>query len=153
MSTWQGDWLNRIKERVKELGYNSIFEFIDTYPAESYSDLAKMLSVDKDVAPVQVAKMHALASLERCKKGAIIDSFCRRINEDLPNGWGIGKYWESRLMGSLSMWEGMWDELANLENFDEILFEISPTQGWKPNKDDPLVQDIFKHIFKDSEGM
>jgi len=58
---WQGNWVARLCERVRERGYDSLTAFAEARPTASLVTLAEELGPD-DVAGVQVFTGAALAA-------------------------------------------------------------------------------------------
>ena len=44
--SWRGDWVNRLYERTRERGYNSVTEFADARPAVSLLEWSSQESVE-----------------------------------------------------------------------------------------------------------
>jgi hypothetical protein len=84
---WQGNWVVRLYERVRERGYDSLTAFADERPTASLVDLAKELGKD-DIAGVQVLR-GLLAEAERRKQVTrfVRDVFVRLWSQSVPDGW------------------------------------------------------------------
>ena len=85
-SAWQGNWVVRLYERVRERGYTSLTAFADARPTTSLVELAEELG--EDVAGVQVFKglveeAERNRQLTRLVRGQLV----RELSESLPDGW------------------------------------------------------------------
>ena len=151
---WQGDWHERIMQRVHNRGFETVTAFTDTSPTTSLMTLADDLGKD-DVAAVQVQRMlvfeaEETGTIERCARSLLV----RRLHEELPEGWHAE--WDDvsssgprfRRAGAYGSWcaafpdcyersyRGVWDALVALPI----------PEGWLPaNRDDPILLEAFKH--------
>lgn len=96
-----------------------------------------------DLAPVQFERLHAASTAAEQRPVAVLDSLTRYLRGALKKGWGVGKYWESDLMGALAGWHTTWGGGEDLERLQEGLLASKPSAGWLPEpKDDPLLRKV-----------
>lgn len=139
---WQGDWQARITLRLKLMGFESYEAFLNANPGLSYDEIARLLG-EGDVAPVQLQSLHASGVKAEQRELAVLDSLARFIRGALKKGWGVGKYWESSLMGALASWHATWGGGEELDRLQKTLLGSKPPMGWLPEpKDDPLLQKV-----------
>jgi hypothetical protein len=143
---WQGDWQARITLRLKALGFESFEAFLHANPGMPYGEMARLLG-ETDVAPVQLEHLHAASVPPDRHLASVLDSLARYLRGALKNGWGVGKYWDSDLMGALASWHTTWGGGMTLDRLQTALLESKPRKGWLPeSKDDPLLQDVAARI-------
>ncbi|HEX5754354.1 MAG TPA: NUDIX hydrolase [Archangium sp.] len=84
---FQGNWVARLYERVRERGYDSLTAFAEARPTASLVALAEELGPD-DVAGVQVFK-GLVAEAERTRRVTrlVRSQLVRELYECLPGGW------------------------------------------------------------------
>jgi hypothetical protein len=140
---WRGDWEARIALRLKAMGFGNYEAFLKANPGLPYGEMARLLSEGGDVAPVQLERLHASNVKADDRESAILDSLVRSLRGALKNGWGVGKYWESDLMGALASWHVTWGGGETLQRLQKALFAVGPAIGWVPEpKDDPLLTKV-----------
>jgi hypothetical protein len=139
---WRGDWQSRVTLRLKLMGFESYEAFLDANPGLSYDEMARLLG-GGDVAPVQLQSLHASGVKAEQRELAVLDSLVRFLRGALRKGWGVGKYWESDLMGALASWHTTWGGGGELDRLQKALLDAKPPIGWLPEpKGDPLVQKV-----------
>jgi hypothetical protein len=139
---WQGDWEARITLRLKLMGFESYEAFLDANPGLPYDEMARLLG-EGDVAPVQLQSLHASGVKPDQRERAVLDSLTRLLRGALKKGWGVGKYWESSLMGALASWHVTWGGGEQLDRLQKALLGSKPPMGWLPEpKDDPLLHKV-----------
>ena len=139
---WQGDWEARIMLRVKALGFESYDAFLHANPGMPYDQMARLLG-EGDLAPVQFERLHAASTAPDQRAVAVLDSLARYLRGALKKGWGVGKYWESDLMGALAGWHTNWGGGEDLDRLQKTLLGAKPPMGWLPEpKDDPLLRRV-----------
>ena len=107
--------------------------------------MAAFLGVGGDVAPVQLEHMHAEIVTSNDRERALFDSLTRSLRGSLKKGWGIGKYWESRVTGALANWSVTWGDGDELQRIKRSLFAVKPPTGWIPEpSDDPILREAFR---------
>lgn len=146
---WRGDWRARIEARFGERGFRDVREFLRAHPSHSYSELADILSINDDVAPVQLQALHK-ESAKDLRTGAL-DSLGRFLKDALGRGWGGGRYWESRVMGALASWSATWDRPDETQRVKRELFASAPTVGWRPAPNDPFLAALFDRVWPGGE--
>lgn len=139
---WQGDWQARITLRLKVMGFESYEAFLDANPGLSYDEMARLLG-EGDVVPVQLQSFHVSGVKPEQRERAVLDSLTRFLRGALNKGWGVGKYWESSLMGALASWHVTWGGGEELDRLQKTLLASKPSIGWLPEpKDDPLLRKV-----------
>jgi hypothetical protein len=142
---WRGDWHRRIAERIGERGYDDFLAYLRGNAGVSYSELARELADVDDIAPVQLETLHAEQVETEQRQAAILDSLTRFLRGALTKGWGVGPYWESRVIGALSSWSVTWGGGPQLKKIKKALFSVPPPKGWTPDPErDPLLEKIFE---------
>src|SRR5690606_12793156 len=105
---WHGDWYERVKQRVKERGFDTATAFADSQPRASLLDLADELGKD-DVAASQLEKVlideaEESGTIERCARSLLV----RRLHAKLAEGWHAE--WDdpswSRAASAYGAWAG-----------------------------------------------
>jgi hypothetical protein len=146
---WLPNWNNRVFQAVRELGFPSLTAYLATVPSVTYDELAKRLG---NFAPVQIvdAQFEEARALN-CVRAAAMDSLCRELAEELPEGWGIGEDADWQSVHALSSWSSEITVTGECEEFDSTTMEIAralralpPPTGWFPvGPDDPIIVAIF----------
>ena len=143
--SWDGNWKDRLRERVHKRGYASLTAFADTRPTASLVDLAEELGAD-DLNAVQVFSglvseaeaSHRLTRLTRSQ-------FVRELYECLPNGWPVvmddaNRFKTARALGS---WTAFTPEThkERVRRARAVLRSNPPPPGWRPlGPDDELLR-------------
>jgi hypothetical protein len=147
--TWSPDWVGRIDNAIRSLGFVSLTEFLASMPSQPYGEIAKRLG---QIAPIQIIAVQFLeAKSARRVREAAKDSLCRNLVEQLPEGWGVGANAEWQTARALSSWSseiqvtGECEELkSTLLAVAKALREMPPPQGWIPKgPDDSIIESIF----------
>jgi hypothetical protein len=141
---WQGNWVVRLSERVRERGYDSLTAFADARPTASLVALAEELGKD-DVAGVQVLR-GLLAEAERRKQVTrfVRDVFVRLWFQSVPDGWptvldDANRFKVAKALGS---WFAYTPEThkERVDRASDALFATPPPPGWRPlGPDDELL--------------
>jgi hypothetical protein len=138
---WRGDWQDRIAQRIREAGFDSYAAFLEAKPGLSYAEMARLLGDKEDIAPVQLARLHASSIQPRDRERAIVDSLTRFLRGSLKKGWGLGKYWQSDVGGALASWKVTWGSGPELNKLESALHAVGPPSGWIPEAEaDPILQ-------------
>lgn len=157
---WQGNWEERLYARIRDRGFTSVTEFIESRPGATLVELADELG-PKDVAAVQlrwrlVAEAAASGSMERCARSLL----ARALREELPEGWQ--REWHDvpgdpttplfRKAGALSSVVVALPD-AYEDAVDRIGLALDAAdipEGWLPvNADDPLLAEIFRRHWRE----
>lgn len=147
---WLPGWEYRVVEMAKRLGLHSVSELLEQMPAHPYRDVAERLG--PRVPPIQViVAQFKEAVASNSVRAAARDSLCRHINEEFPQGWGLGDDpdWQADL--ALTMWTKDIVVTADLEELEGRLAKIGdtlcgfpPPTGWRPSgPTDPLINRAF----------
>ncbi|MFL5351007.1 NUDIX hydrolase [Archangium sp.] len=145
---WQGNWVVRLYERVRERGYDSLTAFADARPTASLVALAKELGKD-DVAGVQVLR-GLLAEAERRKQVTrfVRDVFVRLWSDEVPNGWPAVLDDANRV--KVAMMLGSWfaytpeTHKERVDQASDALMATPPPPGWRPlGPDDELLRTLL----------
>jgi hypothetical protein len=141
--TWDAGWETRLAGHVREVGFTSVWEYIRRFPGEPYVDLAERLagSGGFGVAPIQVERLQVHDTPEEDLAASIRDSLARHLHHAFKAyGWRRGPYWESRAIGALASWTGMWSSRINLGVHRHRLFELGAPEDWTPaDERDPYL--------------
>src|SRR5215471_5333952 len=150
-SAWEGNWQERIHERLNALGYRTFCDYLRGRPGWSYRELAKELSTGEETTPVatvQLERMRAWSVAADERQDAILDSFARHLRGALKKGWGVGHYWDTDVIGTLTGWFVSWGEGADLDAFRREVFRMNPKAGWIPKgADDPILQEAAQRVW------
>jgi len=150
--TWTGDWSQRIVHRTQALGYASLTELSERYPAMTFEGLANL--VGDDIAPVQVEQILRAEALEAGTFGCFArDALVRYLREYLPAGWLVGDRVDARTAQAFGAWS-----TAVGEQFDPLteaawveLKATVPPMGWLPDgPNDPHLLKAFSSVNLDS---
>jgi hypothetical protein len=142
--SWEGNWVARLYERVRERGYDSLTAFAEARPAVPLDLLAEELGKD-DVSGVQVFR-GLLAEAERSNRVTrfVRDVLVRELAESLPDGWPVVLDDASR--GEIAMALGTWTadtpetHKARVRQVRAALRATPPPPGWRPlGPDDALL--------------
>jgi hypothetical protein len=145
---WQGNWVVRLYERVRERGYDSVTAFAEARPTASLVKLAEELGED-DVAGVQVFK----ALVEEAERGHYVTrlvrgQLVRELSECLPEGWPASLVDADRfkVAKALSLWYS-YTPVTHRDRVDrasDALFATPPPCGWRPlGPDDELLRNLM----------
>jgi hypothetical protein len=145
---WQGNWVARLYERVRERGYESLTAFAEARPTASLVALAEELGPD-DVAGVQVFK-GLVAEAERNHKVTrlVRGQLVRELSNGLPNGWpavmdDANRFKVAKALGS---WFGFTPE-SHEERAEQVMAALRtspPPPGWRPlGPDDELLRTLL----------
>lgn len=141
---FQGNWVVRLYERVRERGYDSLTAFADARPAVPLHLLAKELGKD-DVAGVQVLR-GLLAEAERRKRVTrfVRDVFARLWTQSVPDGWpavldDANRFKVAKALGSWIAYTPETHE-ERARRAGDALLATPPPPGWHPlGPDDELL--------------
>lgn len=141
---FQGNWVARLYERVRERGYDSLTAFAEARPTASLVALAKELGED-DVAGVQVLSGLLAEAEQRNQVTRFVrDVLVRELSECLPNGWpavldDANRFKVAKAIGS---WIADTPEThkERVRQVRTALFATPPPPGWRPlGPDDELL--------------
>ncbi|WNG58778.1 NUDIX hydrolase [Archangium gephyra] len=141
---FQGNWVARLYERVRERGYDSLTAFADAHPTMPLHMLAKELGKD-DIAGVQVLE-GLLAEAERRKQVTrfVRALFVRLWAQSVPEGWPAVMDDANRfkVAEALGRWSAYTPETheERVGNVRAALRAAPPPPGWSPlGPDDELL--------------
>ncbi|QSQ11901.1 NUDIX hydrolase [Myxococcus landrumensis] len=146
--SWQGNWVARLYERVRERGYDSVTAFAEDRPTASLVALAEELGPD-DVAGVQVFK-GMVAEAERNKRltRLVRGQLVRELYGRLPGGWPVALEGEARTEVAIAL--GQWfaytpeTHQERVDRASDELFDDPPPAGWRPlGPDDELLRTLL----------
>ncbi|OJT17404.1 NUDIX hydrolase [Archangium sp. Cb G35] len=142
--SWEGNWKVRLRERLRERGYDSLTAFAEARPTASLVALAEELGPD-DIAGVQVFS-GLLAEAERRKQVTrlVRGQLVRELAEALPNGWPAFLDDANRfdVAHALARWGTFTPETheQRVERAKAALRASPPPPGWRPlGPDDELL--------------
>jgi hypothetical protein len=136
-AAWQGDWNNRILDRLRAQHFSTLLEYLRQKPALPYLEVADILGID-DVAAIHVEWLHFEEAIKHSQfREAAIDSLVREISHHLPGGW---KEETKGDFDTASVWA---DWIVRLESYSNNikpiasavwreLLDSKPPAGWKP---------------------
>jgi hypothetical protein len=141
---FQGNWVARLCERVRERGYDSLTAFAEARPTASLVALAAELGPD-DIAGVQVFK-GLVAEAERSRRVTrlVRGQLVRELWACLPNGWPAVLDDASRfdVAHALGAWTAFTPEThkERVKQARAALRASPPPSGWRPlGPDDELL--------------
>lgn len=145
---FQGNWVMRMYERVRERGYDSLTAFADARPTMALHLLAKELGRD-DIAGVQVLR-GLLAEAERRKRVTrfVRDIFVRLWTQSVPAGWPAvmdddNRFKVAEALGSWSAYTPETHE-ERVRKAGDALMANPPAPGWRPlGPEDELLRALL----------
>jgi hypothetical protein len=145
---FQGNWVVRMYERVRERGYDSLTAFADARPAVPLHLLAKELGKD-DIAGVQVLR-GLLAEAERRRQVTrfVRDVFTRLWTQSVPDGWpavldDANRFKVAKALGSWTAYTPETHE-DRVRRAGDALLATPPPPGWRPlGPDDELLRTLL----------
>lgn len=85
------NWRDNTRSRLRDIGCQSIAEFLAKHPGVPYVDLPEILAGNV-AAPISIAKMQfEEANAKGEIRAAALDCMAREINHHLKSGWAMGK--------------------------------------------------------------
>lgn len=146
-NTWDGDWRERIRQRVKELEYQDLIDFSERNSTADFFQLAELLG--EQVAPIQVEQ---ILGEEYYRKGKYTkffrNSLARHIRNSLSQGWNADENSDLQRASAFTDWElRTVDEYAD---FTERIWSIFKNSNDIPNDwlpedgDDPIIIKKFE---------
>jgi hypothetical protein len=142
--SWEGNWMVRLYERVRERGFTSVSAFAEARPAVPLYLLAEELGKD-DIAGVQVLS-GLLAEAERSKRvtRVVRDVLVRELAENLPAGWPavLDDANRFKVAAALGCWIADTPEThkERADQAGDALLATPPPPGWRPlGPDDELL--------------
>lgn len=146
-SAWEGNWRTRLRERVRERGYDSVTSFAEARPTASLVDLADELG--QDIAGVQLHDMMVDEAVRSHKVPRLVrSSLVRELWERLPDGWPPTLEEPHRVKIALAL--GAWSASApftfqgRVDRAGDILMANPPPPGWLPQgPDDELLRTLL----------
>lgn len=146
-AAWRGNWLVRLRERVRDRGYDSVTAFAEARPTISLVDLADELG--QDIAGVQIHRV-LVDEAERSHKvpRLVRGTLVRELWECLPNGWpavrdGKAGFQVAKALGS---WTADTPEThqERVKQARAALRAHPPPPGWLPKgPDDELLRTLI----------
>ena len=125
-NTWSADWQQRLRNRLHSIGCESVGEYLEKHPAQSYLAVAKALG--EDVAAVQLSRMQLQEVRdERSFRRVAMDSLAREISANLPNGWQLSSE-RPKLDAGESLWKHLaskGSEVSEEERKDRVEFQTA----------------------------
>ena len=149
--TWEHDWPIRAYERINELGFNSLYEFVDSRPTASLLSLAHELG--PGIAAVQLESLWFREAERTDRLSHFLGSLLiRRIRQALPQGWANDDKFEVNLAGAFATWENMADRVLSDPARGHIwdrLRSLPAPSGWLPKvPPDELTSSLLESIEK-----
>ncbi|ATB40433.1 NUDIX hydrolase [Cystobacter fuscus] len=145
---FQGNWVARLYERVRERGYDSLTAFAEARPTASLVALAKELGKD-DIAGMQVFQ-GLVAEAERSHEitRLVRGQFVRELYESLPDGWptvmdDANRFKVAKALGSWTAFTPESHE-ERVRQARAVLRATPPPPGWRPlGPDDKLLLSLL----------
>jgi hypothetical protein len=143
--SWEGDWKNRIYDRVFQHDFRSLTSFADARPTATLEQLAQELG--PHVAPVQLEWLLR----DEAKEDGRVHRFARsalarQVHECFPQGWMRGDRVDWYRASVYSDWRGCVGEEYNAptNRVWDSLKKIAHV-GWLPSgPDDPIIVQVFR---------
>ena len=147
-SSWEGNWKNRLYERVRERGYDSLTAFAEAHPTLPLVELAEELGGDAlnavQVFTGLVAEADRNRQLTRLTRGQLV----RELSESFPQGWPGVLDDDTRMEAAMALasWIGFTPE-THQERARQVmatLLATPPPPGWRPlGPDDELLRTLL----------
>ena len=147
LSAWQGNWLVRLRERVRDRGYDSVTAFAEARPTASLVELADELG--EDIAGVQIHRV-LVEEAERSHKVTrlVRATLVRELWERLPDGWPPTLEDPHRVEVAMAL--GSWcaytptTHQERVRKAGDALMANPPPPGWRPlGPDDELLRTLL----------
>jgi hypothetical protein len=145
--SWEGNWLARLYERVRERGYSSLTAFAEARPTLPLVELTEELGDDLNavqVFTVLVEEAERSHQLTRLVRGQLV----RELSESLPGGWPAVMDDEARLEVAIAL--GSWFGYTPVTHQERVrqagdaLLATPPPPGWRPlGPDDELLRTLL----------
>ena len=108
--TWKPGWSDRLRDRVRNLGFHDIYNFVEVQPRKPlpylFGDLRKRLATSEGLALVQFRETFYIDAVQRNKlQHALAMSLIRWMQTTLRTGWNHGKNLRRRHWSVLANWE------------------------------------------------
>ena len=151
---WHGNWHQRIRARLRDKGFGTVTDFVDSQPHISLVTLARQISQDRDIAAVQLQwillrEAEETGSIERCARDLLV----RELHENIPEGWRTT--WDGSPGASgtrlISACTAVYTALperfaAAFDRVEDALWEASIPEEWLPDgPDDPILLKLFRY--------
>ncbi|HYV46288.1 MAG TPA: NUDIX hydrolase [Myxococcaceae bacterium] len=153
---WRGNWLVRLRERVRDRGYTSVTAFAEARPTASLAELADELG--QDIAGVQIHKV-LVDEAERNHKMArlVRGTLVRKFRDWLPQGWpaSLDPDVEGGDRFKVAAALGGWHSYSPIPYRDpvkragDILMANPPPPGWYPKGPD---DELLRMLIPDDEA-
>jgi hypothetical protein len=149
---WQGNWNERLYQRIRRFGSETVLEFLAQFPRSTYMELSDKLG--EDVAPVQLQHLQFTEALESGQvREAAMDGLVRVLRDGLLKGWNSREPRNSAANCAYGAWAGMLETRTRIKNPDVLLAiwrsieGAHPPEGWLPDSPkDLILQEAFnKH--------
>ena len=148
--TWADGWPERIKHRVRELGFNTIWEFSKQNPHSSYSEMALMLG--EHFAGAQLGFILAEDSVDHGYIDAFVkDSLYRDLYEQLRSK-DLKANYRFLFAHGIAKWKSHFKEEYQerlqivLDRMKSRLDELEAAQWIPASLDDPVIKEAFQDI-------
>ena len=145
VAAWEGDWRQRIANRLKDLAYDGVLAFVASFPDEPWFVLVRRLGDDLAAVQLETAAVDEARKTGRLREFAR-DALVRGLRTSLNHGWLNSPHAEHRAVGAFVAWSIMLGEdLKPLaEGCWNALTDLKPPQGWLPEmKEDKLIEAAF----------
>jgi hypothetical protein len=143
---WEGDWEQRIYDRVLALDFASVTDFADARPAASYKELVNELGDDLAVVQLETLLRDEADRQDRWERFAR-GSLVRLLREYCAEGWDCGENFALRAARVFARWVSiLGDEYESTARQTwRLLKTRHPPTGWCPNTpEDPLLREVFE---------
>lgn len=148
MRPWEGNWIVRLRERVRERGYDSVTAFADERPTASLVALAHELGKG-EFAGVQVMGMLQIEAEQRKRLPRLErDLLVRELHENIPDGWPavLEDPYRFPVAEALALWISDVPETRQerARQAAAALMANPPPPGWLPkDPDDELLRTLL----------
>ena len=151
--TWSDDWQNRILERVRRRGFDSVTDYANHHAGVSLLALADELGPE-DIAGAQIESLLVDEAVRSNTVPRLLrDLFVRQLRHRLPEGWRrpLDEAARYRVAAALAHWETeLEDHLHKERTFEagQRLLDADLPTGWLPEgPDDPVIISFVDRCF------
>jgi hypothetical protein len=154
---WLAEHYEPMRQRARELGFDSLTAFTGSRPLESMIELADLLAGDSmrdhELARALVYEAEKAGTLERCARGIL----ARALHSHLPQGWQHA--WTTHPFGTGPRKFSAFDDLLHALHYRnepviaaiwDALDQMPIPEGWLPRgPDDPILVEVFARCWQD----
>lgn len=158
VAAWDGDWQERVRVRIRKLGFADALAYFRAFPDASFGELFRKLSEVKEEGGREIAYIHLQFALyesadrNRCLREVMADLLVRKMRQHLRHGWNIGKDSQQRRAAVAAEWEVPLDPAGRFVGLASQIWaaikRLSPADDWVPlDQNDPIIQSVFDSVW------